>query len=154
MNKLTKNTKPPAFRPATVTEYVTWLQSHLAAGGRITHAYDYPMARQQFVTATRDFVTDGECGAQALSIVVPTGVRHLGGRLGHNNLYVIDEGKASDPNLVPVFSDHEFDGLPGVAAAREADAAERAAREHEILRQEREWAESRSDVAAFLRSAR
>lgn len=122
-----------ALRPATLDEYLTWLRAWLDAGHQPTHAYDYPWSRQAWLTASRDFTLGGECGANAVHIIVPAGIRHAGGGLGHNQLYFID-GPEQRGHTVPVFSDPPFETLPGVP---------------KFLREERQWLSTwRSEVEA------
>lgn len=111
------------FRPASVDQYVTWLEGYLEAGGRITHAYDYPIARPSFLVAVANFTTGGECGSRSRQIIVPQNVQHLGGDLGHNTLYFMD-GFRVVGHFVPVYNDPEFDRLPGVPQARAQAAAD------------------------------
>lgn len=121
-----------ALRPATLDEYLTWLRAWLDAGHQPTHAYDYPWSRWTWLTATRDFRLGDECGVDAVNILVPPGVQHVGGGLGHNQLYFAD-GPEQRGRVVPVFSDPVFEMLPGV---REFVAAER----RKTAEREREWA--------------
>lgn len=56
-----------------------------------------------------------------MHIIVPAGIRHAGGGLGHNQLYFID-GPEQQGRTVPVFSDPQFEALPGVPEfVREAE---------------------------------
>lgn len=116
----------PKFRPAEVAEYVAWLEGHLADGGTYTHVHNYPAPCKEFLVALADFTTGGEAGSRARRIIVPQGVHHIGGPLGHNTLYLMDgfcaQTRAGAP-IVPIFADAAFDHLPGVQEAREAQAA-------------------------------
>lgn len=136
-----------ALSPATLDEYLIWLRAWIDAGHAPTHAYDYPWERQAWYTATRDFHLGSECGADAVNIVVPSGIQHVGGGLGHNQLYVMD-GPAQHGGVVPVFSDPAFETLPNVrefiAAERVKEAAWR--QEIEDARAAREWVARDSDV--------
>lgn len=102
------------FRPAPLAVYLEWLRLHLEAGGVLTHHYDYPFERARFLLATADFTTGGECGAQARTILLPAGIHHAGGQLGHNDLLGFDHPEGGD--FVPTYSNPEFLALPGVAA--------------------------------------
>lgn len=102
-----------ALRRANLDEYLTWLRAWLDAGHEPTHAYDYPWSRQTWLTATSDFTLGGECGANAVNIIVPAGVQHVRGDLGHNNLYFVD-GPEQRGKFVPVFDNPEFQVLTGV----------------------------------------
>jgi hypothetical protein len=125
-----------ALRPATLDEYLTWLRAWLDAGHQPTHAYDYPWSQWAWLTATRDFQLGGECGANAVHILVQPGIQHAGGELGHNQLYFAD-GTEQRGGTVPVFSDPAFEMLPGV---REFIADER--------RKTAEWRRGRADAEA------
>lgn len=144
-----RETNPPAFRPATIDEYTAWLRKYVEAGGVVTHAYDHPFARIGMVTALRDFTTDDECGAEALKIVVPDGVRWLGGTPGHNVLFFM-HAPGTGRLFVPSYDDHEFDDIPTVAAAR-AKAAEKRAQLEDEMRSRRRPV---SDVSAYVRARR
>ncbi|MGW8954663.1 hypothetical protein [Streptomyces sp. NPDC055709] len=139
-----------AFRPSTVNEYVLWLKQWLDAGNSPTHYYDYPMSRDlSWQVAVRDFTTGGECGADAVRIVVPPGIRHIGGGLGDNQLYFMDgPSHGGGVFLVPVFSDPEFLLLPGIRDFIESKAAEarEARHEFEARHRQREVAQRGSDV--------
>ncbi|GAA3852328.1 hypothetical protein GCM10023084_03170 [Streptomyces lacrimifluminis] len=130
-----------ALRPATLDEYLIWLRAWLDAGNQPTHAYDYPWAQRTWLTATRDFRLGGECGSDAVHILVQPGIRHVGGGLGHNNLYLAD-GPEQRGGTVPVFSDPAFEMLPGV---REFIADER--------RKTVEWKQERADADAARKLA-
>lgn len=115
------------FRPCTVTEYAAWLRAWLEAGNQPTHYYDYPFERQAWLTAQRDFTTGGECGANAVHVVVPVGVSCEGGALGHNQLYFM-EGITQRGGCVPVFNDPVFatlaEDMPAfIARKQEEDRA-------------------------------
>lgn len=130
-----------ALRPATLDEYLTWLRTWLTDWRPPTHAYDYPWARQAWLTATRDFALGGECGADAVHILVPDGIDYARGELGHNQLYFMN-GPVQCGGQVPVFSDPEFLSLPGV---REFIAAER--------RKTAEWERERTEAEDAYRRA-
>jgi hypothetical protein len=115
---------PGAFTPLPLDRYTAWLRAYLAAGGQVTHVYDYPYLGQRFLLAARDFTTGGECGALSREIMVPPGVRHLGGDLGHCNLYFEADGSAppraesqKGAPFVPAYSDPGLRELPGYAEA-------------------------------------
>lgn len=125
-----------ALRPATLDEYLIWLCTWLDAGNKPTHAYDYPWAQWTWLAATRDFRLGGECGANAVHILVQPGIQHVDGGLGHNNLYFAD-GLEQRGDTVPVFADPAFEMLPGV---REFIADER--------RKTAEWERELADAEA------
>lgn len=139
------------FRPCTVSEYAAWLKAWTEAGGQPTHYYDYPFQRQTWLTAQRDFTTGGECGANAVQILVPAGVSYEGGPLGHNELYFM-EGATQRGGLVPVFADPVFatlaDSMPAfIARKQEEDRAFE--RQIEDAEAAAERAMSRSDVGRW-----
>lgn len=114
-----------ALRPATLDEYLLWLRAWLDAGNQPTHAYDYPWARQRWLTATRDFHLGAEHGSHAVHIIVPAGLQWAGGERGHNELYFMD-GPEQRGYFVPVFSDPGFELLPGVREFAAAEQVKRA----------------------------
>lgn len=100
------------FGPAQLDIYIDWLRTHLGADVKPTHWYDYPYPTRDFLFANTDFTTGGECGANARSILIPPGIKHLGGAIGHNNLFFFGEGDA--PDWIPIYSNPEFLVLPGI----------------------------------------
>jgi hypothetical protein len=114
------------FEPAPLGTYIDYLHRRLSAEIKPTHWYEYPFPQRYFLLATADFTTGGECGASARSILVPSGVHHLGGGLGHNNLYCFDED-APVPFIIPIYGNPEFLALSGVvefiAEAKQRDRA-------------------------------
>lgn len=153
---------PGAFEALRRDRYVAWLRAYLADGGKITDVYDYPYPGEiRFLLAIRDFTTDGETGSAARAILVPPGVRHLGGALGHCKLYF--EADASSGPLaksavpetlwVPAFSNPEFEELPGYAEAALRAFKARAELEQygRALRARAEVQAQRSDLTAHIR---
>lgn len=141
-----------AFRPATASEYIEWLCGYLAEGGEITHVYNYPMRPDGFVMAIRNFTTNGECGSRSLNIIVPAGVYHLDGRLGHNNLYFMDGFRTDDESpFIPAHSNPEFDRVPGIDRARIKEARRSAEfwAKVQALKKKTITADLKSDVAAY-----
>lgn len=121
-----------AFEPLPLDRYLAWLRGYLAAGGKITQFSAHPYPADRLLLATRDFTTGGECGARARDILVPAGIRHLGGGLGHCNLY-FDAGSRSRPHAegrdgpsVTAYSDPGFHELPGYQEARRKAIEDRA----------------------------
>jgi len=94
---------------ARVENYVTWLKGYLGNGNLPTHSYDYPMSRviDEFFFATNDFEISPLFGAKSISIIVPEKVKFLGGELGHNQIYLMDEYK-NIGGFVPVYLDIAF----------------------------------------------
>jgi hypothetical protein len=144
---------PGAFQPLPLDRYVAWLRGYLQSGGRITHVYDYPYARGRFLLATRDFTTGGECGSAARQILVPAGVRHLGGDLGHCSMY-FEDGHTLSGRFVPAYSEPEFADLPGYAEVAAEAQAQRAAFEarHRAYESERRERVTTSDLSAHVQA--
>lgn len=139
-----------ALRYASLGEYIDFLRVYFASGGSASHYYDYPFAQHKFLIATRDFRTGGECGSLSQQIIVPAGIRHIGGDLGHNTLYLFD-GPVVVGGFVPVYSDAAFGQFPQTQAAYERDRANEARwleekRQREAERQRRA---AGSDLAPF-----
>lgn len=150
---------PGAFGTLPLDRYIAWLRAYLAADGQVTHVYDYPYPGERFLLAARDFTTGGECGALSREILVPPGVRHLGGDLGHCHLYFEADG-SSPPRaeslvtpFVPAYSDPGFRELPGYAeAAQRALEARARDEQRERARQAEAEVHARtSDLSAHIR---
>lgn len=137
-------TSSTVFRSATIDDYVGWLTRWLTAGNRPTHYYDYPFNGRSWLVALRNFETGGECGAAAAEIIVPQGLRHAGGELGHNNLY-LHEGPELRGGWVPVYSDPVFVDL-GLAEYIDAEQEEQRRWEAERAARKREHDAVPSDV--------
>ncbi len=114
------------FQPAPLSTYIDWLLFRLDTATHPTHWYDYPYPQRDFLLATADFTTGGECGVNARSIIVPATVRHLGGNLGHNDLFHLDRD-VPVPAVIPIYNNPEFLVLPGIddfiAEAKRRDRA-------------------------------
>lgn len=95
------------FRTAALGDYIEWLTKWISAGGQPTHYCHYPFNGHSWLVAEQDFHTGGECGANSAEVIVPRGVRYLGGPLGHNNLFM-HSGPKKHGHFVPVYSDPEF----------------------------------------------
>lgn len=98
----------PYMRRASLKDYVDWLCGFIEEGNEPSHAYDYPIddlggfvvvqggvrrvsALDSFFVAEKDFELIPLYGARAMRIIVPKGVKFLGGELGHTYLYFMDE---------------------------------------------------------------
>ena len=98
-------------RKATVQEYADWFEKHLAAGGRATHFYEYPMRDAQWMLiATADMCIVPAFGSAAGSVIVPEGVNVIFGTkenpgdIGHNKVYTMKDGRAFG-GIVPMYQD-------------------------------------------------
>lgn len=140
------------FRTATLDNYLAWLEAWVRAGNMPTRYEDHPFGSYgTWLLAQRDFVTGGETGALRVSIIVPPGIDHASGPLGHNTLYYLD-----GPDLVghraPVFNDPEFANIPGLDAFLRTRVAEQLAqnvKEEERATKVRQRAAA-SDIGKFL----
>ncbi len=110
-----------SLAPASKENYEQWLSAWLAAGRVATHRYNYPFEQSNhsnafklhgkgWYLAVKDFETVPLYGSSSVSIIVPQGVEHVSGDLGHTNLYMF---KSPNPEqegpfatrFVPVYSD-------------------------------------------------
>lgn len=138
------------FRHARLDEYIAWLASFIAHGGKPTHYYNYPWQRAGFLVAQGNFTLGGECGSAASPIIVPAGYHYKGGSLGHNNLYFM-EGFRHRGFWVPAYKDAAFAGLPGVRTLMLQEMANEAAKRAKKA----EWEDERirrretSDLSRF-----
>ncbi|GAH52097.1 unnamed protein product [marine sediment metagenome] len=96
------------LRQARVKDYKNWLAGFLK-GFKPTHCYDYPMERglDEWKVALSDFRIVPLFGTDSLNIIIPNGIKFLGGELGHSNLYFMD-GFSHLGGWVPIYSDIHF----------------------------------------------
>jgi hypothetical protein len=96
------------LRPAERTDYEGWMEGYLQSGRRPSHAYTYPFPRGNWYVATADFTAEPLFGANAVEIIVPTGVQWSApAGLGHCNLYLM-ENHANVGHWVPIYRDMRF----------------------------------------------
>lgn len=97
------------LRQARVEDYKNWLAGFLEKGGKPTNCYEYPMepGLDDWKVALNDFQISPLFGTESLNIIVPSGIKFLGGELGHNNLYFMD-GFSCFGGWAPVYSDIHF----------------------------------------------
>ncbi len=97
------------FRHATIEDYANWLKGFIKSGGRPRYYRDYPFIQMQdeFFVAQHDFWMVPLYGALSVEIIIPKGIRYLGGELGHSKLYFFEDFSCSD-NCVSVYSDIRF----------------------------------------------
>jgi len=97
------------LRPAHRKDYEAWLSGYLATGEQSTHHYPYAFSVAEFYVATEDFVMRELYGSNAISVIVPSDVRWLGGQLGHCNLYFMDDfhTRSEGFTFVPRYEDLE-----------------------------------------------
>lgn len=129
------------LRQATLKNYIDWLDRFVSNGGIPTHYYDYNWSRTTWAIALDDFTMGGECGANAINIIIMPGCEPFG-HMGHNKLFFMGGNGAHSGRWIPVFSDPEFDFLndiPGfIRGPRVFDTVEQSERRY-----------PRSDVSKF-----
>lgn len=105
---IAKNTMFPSLRKASREDYIKWLEGFVNADNVPTHYYDYPFDHQEdlFYMAIRNFELTPLYGAKSINIIVPEGIKILGGHHGHSNVFCYDGYKHY--GSVPVFSDTIF----------------------------------------------
>jgi len=89
--------------PASASDYQSWLDGFIRKGGRVTHYYDYgfplgdknitPFNYPSWTIAIADFKMIPLYGSHAVQIIVPRGIKYLGGDIGHCSLYFMDDFK-------------------------------------------------------------
>ncbi len=101
--------------PATVHQYLLWLDGYVDKGGRPNYDYGYRFGRRDWLYAPCGFAVNGECGASSMRVIVEHGAEVLHPNpwkpfdgYGHNTLYLMDEYKLIG-HSVPIYSDPEFE---------------------------------------------
>lgn len=112
------------FRPATLEEYIKWLNGYMARGGRPTHYRENTSFQAgDFLYVTGIFFLRGEGGAMSRNIIVDKGatLKLIDPRrdFGHNCLfymkgYKYQEHEGSQTRCVPIFSDGAFLSIWGM----------------------------------------
>lgn len=92
------------LRPATIIDYVRWLEGYIGAGNRPTHYYQYKFPENDFFVAESDFTVTPLYGSCAVQIIVPEGVRVESSNTGHINVYHMDGFKCVG-GWIPVYKD-------------------------------------------------
>lgn len=134
------------FRKASLIDYLLWFNLAQMNGVQPTHFYDYPFKRNGMVVAQRNFTMDGECGAAALSIIVPEPIVATGG-FGHNQLYYLDPVIVDAGHFtVPVYSDKEFTNFPGIREFIREEKIKQAQFEHKTFTRQ-----TSSDISRWKR---
>ena len=101
----TKSKLTHSLRPAPFKDYHRWLIGYVERGGKPTHYYDYDTPSGETFIAFADFdLGDGLYGASSINIIIPEGIRFIGGNQGHCNLYYMD-GFRHSGHFVPVYKD-------------------------------------------------
>jgi hypothetical protein len=92
------------LRHATVEDYAKWIKEYVERGKKITHYYDYPMPVDTFyVVTTEEFYVSPLYGANSIKIIVPRGVKYLGGNLGHIELFFMESPEKA--KYAPIYTD-------------------------------------------------
>ena len=97
----------PCLRRATGEDYLGWLRGFLAQGGMPSHNYDYPIAREPFYVAQKDFSLLPLYGAAALHIIVPHAYNCWGTDPGHCAVF-LHAGYQTARGWIPIYDDLEF----------------------------------------------
>jgi len=100
----------PRMREAKPKDYRDWLDEFIQNDGKIGNWKDTQMPTDNWFVAERDFRLIRLNGIDAISIIVPRGIRYLGGSFGDSNLYFMEEGKHHGSRLVDVFSNTTHHG--------------------------------------------
>ena len=112
-----RTTHPDTTQPASIEDYLLWLQGYIKRGGKPTHFYDYPFSQMDFRYASRPLVIDSdyEYGSSSREIIVARNVQtdrtNPAGPFGgwaHTQVYFM-HGYRTNKSIVPVYSDPEFD---------------------------------------------
>jgi hypothetical protein len=92
------------LRHGTIEDYAKWIKEYVERGKKITHYYDYPMPVDTFyVVTTREFCVSPLHGANSIKIIVPKGVKYLGGNLGHIELFFMESSEKA--KYAPIYTD-------------------------------------------------
>lgn len=99
------------FRSADNEEYLLWLAGFLKNGGSPTNFCDYKFEKTnfRFLVAKQNFHLNGSRGILAVEIIVPKGIRCLGGDIGDCDLYFMDGFRNTGGGFIPVYLDTEFE---------------------------------------------
>jgi hypothetical protein len=106
--------------PATLGQYLAWLDGYVKRGAIPTHFYDYPFSRAEFTFALSNIMvnSDTEFGARSRRVIVPEGLRvactRPGSRFGgwgHSTLFLMDGFAVAGSNWIPVYSNPEFESV-------------------------------------------
>lgn len=106
---------PNDVMPATIHQYLYWLDGFIGNGGRPTHSCPYPFP-EGWLYAPVGFAVNGQCGASSVQVIVgpgaeisnPNSWKPFGG-YGHNNLFLMSGYATAGIGRVPVYSDQQFD---------------------------------------------
>lgn len=90
-----------ALRPALAADYAAWISAYLACGRSVTIEDDGDFAdiSASFFVATADFRLEPRYGSDAVNVIVPLGIRFLGGQLGHSALFFHDGPRPTDRHV-------------------------------------------------------
>jgi hypothetical protein len=112
--------------PATLDQYLAWLDGYVKRGAIPTHFYNYPFSGFTFALSNIMVNSDTEYGANSRSIVVSAGLRvactRPGGRFdgwGHSSLFLMDGFTVVGSDWIPVYSNPEFDSVLNEACQEE-----------------------------------
>jgi hypothetical protein len=79
------------MREAFKFDYENWMRGYLERGGAVTNSYSSLFPVRDFILAVEDFHMTPLRGSFAIGIIVPTGVRMLGGDPGDSTIYLMKD---------------------------------------------------------------
>ncbi len=96
------------LRVGSKFDYEDWLTGYMLHGNDPTQYFDIPWFKAgiNMFVATNDFQLTPLYGVSAISVLVPKGIKFIGGELGHSKLYFEEEYRMQGEFLyVPVYGD-------------------------------------------------
>lgn len=117
--------EPNQTTPATIHQYLLWLNGYVQNGGRPTYSYTYPFGGRDWRHAQHRFAVNGECGDRSIYVIVEFGGEVINPNpwkpfrgWGHNAVFQMDGYTTNRPEWVPVYSDPEFEPYREMAKDR------------------------------------
>ena len=143
------------FEPALFEDYYRWAKAYTLKGGKFTQFIDAPWTNNKgrFAVARRDFTLSGGYGTNRIDVIIPEGIRFMGGDIGHCNLYdmntsnIIPDGHFTA--TVPLFNEPELLALRGAAKFAEVQRIRQAEIRAQRAEEEREYAQEREDFLKY-----
>lgn len=84
-------------RRCTEEEYKKWIEGFMQSGGKVTASSTVNPGSRFFVATEDLFFEHPLCGTDSISIIVPTGIKFLGGDFGHCDIFYADGYKTNAP---------------------------------------------------------
>lgn len=143
------------FEPALFEDYYRWVKAYTSRGGKFTDFTDTPWSNSggRFAVARRDFTLSEGYGANRIDVIIPEGIRFMGGDIGHCGLFdmttanVIPDGYFTP--VVPLFNEPELLALRGATKFAEAQRIRQAKIRARRAEEEREYAQEREDFSKY-----